>query len=150
VLVITCILRFQQQACHRMMWARQIVANTERAKSVALYVRECCFIGWDVSKTQEFPFPSSTLYLQAMRCMTNIRKVMFFASFVSKEYWETMATLKQLECLTFTYCSFTENPPDQELSVHTVKLHSLIPPSFFDRLQLLRCALSRRTHWSLS
>ena len=57
-----------------------------------------------------------------MARMTNIRKVKFRHSFVKKEHWEAMAALKQLDYLHFRYCSFTENPPDQELSVRAVTL----------------------------
>jgi hypothetical protein len=57
-----------------------------------------------------------------MARMTNIRKVEFHLSFVKKEHWEAMAALKQLDCLHFNHCSFTENPPDQELSVRDVTL----------------------------
>ena len=57
-----------------------------------------------------------------MARITNIRKVKFDLSFVKKEHWEAMAALKQLDCLHFSDCSFTENPPDQELSVRAVTL----------------------------
>jgi hypothetical protein len=111
------------QACCKTMWARQIVANTEPAKSIALYVKECYFKYWSGPKDEQlFHFPFPTLYCPAMARMTNIRKVKFDMSFVKKEHWEAMAALKQLDCLHFSYCSFTENPPDQELSVRTVTL----------------------------
>jgi hypothetical protein len=48
---------------------------------------------------------------------------------VKNEHWETMAALKQLDCLQFWHCSFIEDPPDRELSVRTVKLFGS-PTSF--------------------
>ena len=54
--------------------------------------------------------------------MSNIRTVVFYRSFVRGEHWETMAALKRLEHLTFSWCTFIERPPVQELSVRTVKL----------------------------
>jgi hypothetical protein len=99
------------------------VTNAEPAKSVALYVKECHFKYWRGTKeVQQFLSPFSTLYCHAMARMTNIRKVEFHLSFVKKEHWEAMAALKQLDCLHFNHCSFTENPPDQELSVRAVTL----------------------------
>ena len=64
-----------------------------------------------------------------MARMTNIRKVKFHHSFVKKEHWEAMAALKQLDCLYFNYCTFTEDPPDQGLSVRAVKLFNSSIPS---------------------
>ena len=118
------------QACRKTPWAKQIVANTEPAMSTALYVKECYFRHWHAPKeVQRFLFPFSTLYCRAMARMTNIRKVEFYQSFVKKEHWEAMAALKQLDCLHFYNCSFTENPPDQELSVRAVALVG--PPTPF-------------------
>ncbi|OAX39704.1 hypothetical protein K503DRAFT_799426 [Rhizopogon vinicolor AM-OR11-026] len=123
----------RMKAFRKTTWARQIVVNTEPAKSVALYVKECHFKDWCAPKEmQQFLFPFSTLYCRAMACMTNIRKVEFCRSFVKNEHWETMAALKQLDCLQFWYCSFIEDPPDRELSVRTVKLFGS-PTSFILR-----------------
>ncbi|KAG1748040.1 hypothetical protein EDB19DRAFT_2022881, partial [Suillus lakei] len=41
------------QASRTTKWARQIVANTGPAKSVALYVKECTFSFWDLSEGGE-------------------------------------------------------------------------------------------------
>jgi len=118
------------QASRKMTWVRQIVKNAEPAKSVALYVKECHFKGWCIPKESGRLFSFSTLYCHAMARMTNIRKVEFDLSFVKKEHWEAMAALKQLDCLHFTYCTFTENPPDQELSVRAVTFFSCSPTPF--------------------
>jgi hypothetical protein len=102
--------------------ARRIVANTGPAKSVALYVKECYFEYWRTSKElQRFISPFSKLYCRAMARMLNIRKLEFYQSSVTKEHWEAMAALRQLDCLTFRDCSFVDNPPDRELRVRTVK-----------------------------
>jgi len=124
--VFQCVVFFG--ASRKTTWARQIVTNAEPAKSVALYVKECHFKYWRTPKVQQSLFPFSMLYCRAMAHMTNIRKVEFHQSFVKKEHWETLAALKQLDCLHFNYCSFTENPPDQELSVRTVTLFNSPTP----------------------
>lgn len=111
------------QASRKTKWARQIVANTEPAKSVALYVKECTFECWDPNKEEKWLlFPFATLYCQAMACMSNIRKVVFSTSFVKKDHWEALAELKQLDALEFCFCSFIEDPSDKELTVRTVVL----------------------------
>ncbi|KAG1782132.1 hypothetical protein EV702DRAFT_1192789 [Suillus placidus] len=111
------------QASRKTKWARQIVANTEPAKSVALYVKECTFVRWDPNKEAKWIlFPFATLYCQAMACMSNIRKVVFSTSFVKKDHWEALAELKQLDVLEFRFCSFIEDPSDKELTVRTVML----------------------------
>jgi len=111
------------QACCKTTWASQIVANTDPAKFIALHIKEYYFRYWSGPKQEQlFRFPFSTLFCPAMARMTNIRKVKFDMSFVKKEHWEAMAALKQLDCLHFSDCSFTENPPDQELSVRAVTL----------------------------
>ncbi|KAG1824547.1 uncharacterized protein BJ212DRAFT_534180 [Suillus subaureus] len=111
------------QASRKTKWARQIVANTEPAKSVALYVKECTFELWDLDKEAKWLlFPFVMLYCQAMARMSNIRKVVFSASFVKKDHWEALAELKQLDVLEFCFCSFIEDPPDKELTVRTVML----------------------------
>jgi hypothetical protein len=115
----------RMQAGRKTTWVKQVVANTEPAKSAALYVRECCFKYWEAPKmVQGFLLPLSTLYCQAMACMTNIRKVEFSQSFVKKGHWDAMAALKQLDCLMFHCCSFTDDPPVQELSIRSVVLSS--------------------------
>ncbi|KAG2365978.1 hypothetical protein BDR07DRAFT_1607180 [Suillus spraguei] len=114
------------QATRKTKWARQIVANTEPAKSVALYVKECTFKFWDLSKEAKWLlFPFATLYCQAMTRMSNIQNVFFFDSFLKKEHWEALAELKQLDILEFHSCSFIEDPPDTQLTVRTVKLFGL-------------------------
>lgn len=111
------------QASRKTKWARQVVANTEPAKSVALYVRECTFELWDLNgQAKWLLFPFATLYCQAMARMSNIRKVVFSTSFVKKDHWEALAELKQLDVLEFCFCSFIEDPPDKELTVRTVML----------------------------
>ncbi|KAG1878977.1 hypothetical protein F4604DRAFT_583807 [Suillus subluteus] len=111
------------QASRKTKWARQIVANTEPAKSVALYVKQCTFELWDLNEEAKWLlFPFATLYCQAMARMSNIQKVVFSTSFVKKDHWEALAELKQLEVLEFRFCSFIEDPPDKELTVRTVML----------------------------
>lgn len=109
------------QASRKTKWARQIVANTEPAKSVALYVKECTFELWDLNKEAKWLlFPFATLYCQATARMSNIQKVVFSTSFVKIDHWEALAELKQLDVLEFYSCSFIEDPPDKELTVRTV------------------------------
>jgi hypothetical protein len=111
------------QASRKTKWARQIVANTEPAKSVALYVKECAFELWDHKKDAKWLlFPFATLYCQAMARMSNIRKVVFSTSFVKTDHWKALAELKQLDVLEFYCCSFIDDPPDKELAVRTVML----------------------------
>ncbi|KAG1856035.1 hypothetical protein DFJ58DRAFT_345332 [Suillus subalutaceus] len=111
------------QASRKTKWARQIVANSEPAKSVALYVKMCTFELWDLNEEAKWLlFPFATLYCQAMARMSNIQKVVFSTSFVKKDHWEALAELKQLEVLEFRSCSFIEDPPDKELTVRTVML----------------------------
>ncbi|KAG1850535.1 hypothetical protein C8R48DRAFT_676740 [Suillus tomentosus] len=111
------------QASRKTKWARQIVANTEPAKSVALYVKECTFELWNLDKEAKWLLvPFATLYCKAMARMSNIRKVVFSASFVKKDHWEALAQLKQLDVLEFCVCSFIEDPPDKELTVRDVTL----------------------------
>ncbi|KAG1727748.1 uncharacterized protein EDB91DRAFT_1253721 [Suillus paluster] len=113
------------QASRKTVWAKQIIADTEPAKSVASYVKECTFVSWDLrQEVQWVLIPFAKLYCQAMARMPNIRKVVFYMSFVNKHHWEAMAELKQLEVLEFRFCSFVEDPPDQELSARTVILLS--------------------------
>jgi len=105
------------------------VANTDPAKSIALHIKEYYFRYWSGPKQEQlFRFPFSTLFCPAMARVANIREVEFVLSFVTKEHWEAMAALKQLDCLHFSDCSFTENPPDQELSVRAVTLVSSHTP----------------------
>ncbi|KAG2148953.1 hypothetical protein DEU56DRAFT_909245 [Suillus clintonianus] len=114
------------EASRKTKWAKQIVANTEPSKSIALYVKECTFDSWSTNKDQQWVlFPFATLYCQAMARMSNIRKVVITKSFVKKEHWDAMAELKQLDDLKFSYCSFIEDPPDKELTVRTVTLLDL-------------------------
>lgn len=113
----------RMQASRKTKWARQIVANTEPAKSVALYVKECTFELWNLDKEAKWLLvPFATLYCKAMARMSNIRKVVFSASFVKKDHWEALAQLKQLDVLEFYVCSFIEDPPDTELTVRDVTL----------------------------
>ncbi|KAG0709290.1 hypothetical protein DFH29DRAFT_870274 [Suillus ampliporus] len=120
------------QASRKTLWAKQIVANTEPAKSIALYVKECTFVSWDLrQEVQWVLIPFAKLYCQAMARMSNIRKVVFYMSFVNKHHWQAMAELNQLEALEFRVCSFVEDPPDQELSVRTVVLlHAVASTTF--------------------
>ncbi|KAG2073819.1 hypothetical protein BDR04DRAFT_1141079 [Suillus decipiens] len=114
------------QASRKTKWARQIVANTEPSKSVALYVKECTFKSWDLSEEAKWLlFPFATLYCQAMMRMSNIRKVFFSGSFVKNDHWEALVELKQLDILEFYSCSFIEDPPDIQLTVRAVKLFDL-------------------------
>lgn len=110
------------QASRKTKWARQIVANTEPAKSVALYVKECTFELWLDKEAERLLVPFATLYCKAMARMSNIRKVVFSASFVKKDHWEALAQLKQLDVLEFYGSSFIEDPPDKELTVRNVAL----------------------------
>ncbi|KAG2157367.1 hypothetical protein DEU56DRAFT_764284 [Suillus clintonianus] len=114
------------EASRKTNWARQIVANAEPSKSIALYVKECTFNSWSTNKDHQWVlFPFATLYCQAMARMSNIRKVVIIGSFVKKEHWDAMAELKQLDDLKFSHCSFIEDPPDKELTVRTVTLLDL-------------------------
>ncbi|KIK34783.1 hypothetical protein CY34DRAFT_617506 [Suillus luteus UH-Slu-Lm8-n1] len=101
----------------------QILANSEPAKSLALYVKECTFEYWESDEKTKWLFPFASLFCKAMTRMSNIRKVVFSSSFVKTDHWEALAELKQLEDLGFHFCSFIDDPPNKELTVRSVMLY---------------------------
>ncbi|KAG2749349.1 hypothetical protein P692DRAFT_201789165 [Suillus brevipes Sb2] len=113
-------------ASRKSKWARQILANTEPAKSLALYVKECTFERWGfweyTKESMGVLFAFATLYSQAMARMSNIQKVFFSSSIVKTDHWHALAELKQLDVLEFHSCSFIDDPPDRELTVRSVIL----------------------------
>jgi hypothetical protein len=113
-------------ASRKSKWARQILANTEPAKSLALYVKECTFERWGfweyTKESMGVLVAFAALYSQAMARMSNIQKVFFSSSMVKTDHWHALAELKQLDVLEFHSCSFIDDPPDRELTVRSVIL----------------------------